>query len=80
LRIRLRRRYHINPAALDNNIPIYAELDPDSEKRRHAAGLILGAARNGVYRRKCLGGIDGLRLINPFATANARAIDNLPAR
>lgn len=55
--------------ALDSNILIYAELEPDSEKGKRATGVILGAARDGVIWR-----IDGLRLINPFAAANANQL------
>jgi predicted nucleic acid-binding protein len=141
--------------ALDSNILIYAEVEPDSEKGKHAADLILRAARDGVIVAQVLGkflrfvqrrvpaafddavrqallyqavfltpptteavinkaselarahrlqfwdcvvcaasaqacanvlltedmqdgrSIDGLRLINPFAAANAKAIDDL---
>jgi predicted nucleic acid-binding protein len=141
--------------ALDSSILIYAEVEPDSEKGKRAADVILGAARDGVISAQVLGEflrfvqrrlptsfegavrqalfyqavfltppttdaiinracelarahrmqlwdcvvcaasaqagakvlltedmqdgqrVDGLRLINPFAAANAKAIDNL---
>lgn len=41
--------------ALDSNILIYAELEPDSEKGARAADLILRAARDGVIPVQVLG-------------------------
>lgn len=41
--------------ALDSNILIYAELEPDSEKGKRSADLILRAARNGVIPVQVLG-------------------------
>ena len=41
--------------ALDSNILIYAELEPESEKGRRSAGLILRAARDGVIPAQVLG-------------------------
>ena len=41
--------------ALDSNVLIYAELEPESEKGRSAADLILRAARDGVVPAQVLG-------------------------
>jgi predicted nucleic acid-binding protein len=41
--------------ALDSNILIYAELEPDSEKGARSTDLILRAARNGVIPVQVLG-------------------------
>ncbi len=41
--------------ALDSNILIYAELEPDSEKGKRAADLILRAAHDGVIPVQVLG-------------------------
>ena len=41
--------------ALDSNILIYAEVEPESEKGKRAADLILGAARDGVISAQVLG-------------------------
>jgi predicted nucleic acid-binding protein len=41
--------------ALDSNILIYAELEPESEKGKRAADLILRAARDGVIPVQVLG-------------------------
>ncbi len=41
--------------ALDSNILIYAELEPDSEKGKRATELILQAARDGVIPAQVLG-------------------------
>jgi predicted nucleic acid-binding protein len=41
--------------ALDSNILIYAELEPDSEKGTRSADLILRAARDGVIPAQVLG-------------------------
>ena len=41
--------------ALDSNILIYADLDPDSEKGRRSADLILRVARDGVIPIQVLG-------------------------
>jgi predicted nucleic acid-binding protein len=41
--------------ALDSNILIYAELEPESEKGTRAADLILRAARDGVIPAQVLG-------------------------
>jgi predicted nucleic acid-binding protein len=41
--------------ALDTNLLIYAELEPESEKGRRSAGLILRAARDGVIPVQVLG-------------------------
>jgi predicted nucleic acid-binding protein len=41
--------------ALDSNILIYAELEPESEKGKRAANLILRAARDGVIPVQVLG-------------------------
>ena len=37
--------------ALDSNILIYAELEPDSDEGMRAADLILRAARDGIRSR-----------------------------
>ena len=41
--------------AIDSNILIYAELEPDSEKGARSAELILRAARDGVISAQVLG-------------------------
>jgi predicted nucleic acid-binding protein len=41
--------------ALDSNILIYAELEPESDKGTRSADLILRAARNGVIPAQVLG-------------------------
>jgi predicted nucleic acid-binding protein len=41
--------------ALDSNILIYAELEPESEKGTRSAGVILRAARDGVIPAQVLG-------------------------
>ena len=41
--------------ALDSNILIYAELEPDSEKGARAIDLVLRSARNGVIPLQVLG-------------------------
>jgi predicted nucleic acid-binding protein len=41
--------------ALDSNILVYAELEPESEKGARSADLILRAARNGVIPVQVLG-------------------------
>jgi predicted nucleic acid-binding protein len=41
--------------AIDSNVLIYAELEPDSEKGRRSAELILQAARDGVIPAQVLG-------------------------
>jgi predicted nucleic acid-binding protein len=41
--------------ALDSNILIYAELEPDSEKGKRCVDLILRAARDGVIPAQVLG-------------------------
>jgi predicted nucleic acid-binding protein len=41
--------------AIDSNILIYAELEPDSKKGKRAADLILRAARDGVIAAQVLG-------------------------
>ncbi len=41
--------------ALDSNVLIYAELEPDSDKGRRAAEVILLAARDGVIAVQALG-------------------------
>jgi predicted nucleic acid-binding protein len=41
--------------ALDSNILIYAELEPDSEKGKRCVALILRAARDGVIPAQVLG-------------------------
>src|SRR5438477_2683069 len=41
--------------ALDRNILIYAELEPESEKGKRSADLILRAARDGVIPAQVLG-------------------------
>ena len=41
--------------AIDSNILIYAELEPDSEKGIRSSDLILRAARNGVISAQVLG-------------------------
>jgi len=41
--------------ALDSNILIYAELEPESEKGTRSADLILRSARNGVIPAQVLG-------------------------
>ena len=59
-------------AALDSNILIYAELEPDSEKGKRSADLILRAARDGVIPVQVLG--EYLRFVQrrvPAAFADA---------
>ena len=41
--------------SIDSNILIYAELEPDSEKGKRSADLILRAARDGVIAAQVLG-------------------------
>lgn len=41
--------------AIDSNILIYAEIEPDSEKGRRSADLILRTARDGVMPAQVLG-------------------------
>jgi predicted nucleic acid-binding protein len=53
--------------ALDSNILIYAELEPDSDKGMRAADLILHAARNGVIPVQVLG--EFLRFVQRRAPA-----------
>lgn len=53
--------------ALDSNILIYAELEPESEKGARAADLILRAARDGVIPAQVLG--EYLRFIQRRAPA-----------
>jgi predicted nucleic acid-binding protein len=58
--------------ALDSNILIYAELEPESEKGRRSADLILRAARDGVIPVQVLG--EYLRFVqrrSPAAFADA---------
>jgi predicted nucleic acid-binding protein len=58
--------------ALDSNILIYAELEPESEKGRRASALILRAARDGVIPAQVLG--EYLRFVQrraPTAFADA---------
>ncbi len=45
--------------ALDSNILIYAELEPDSEKGTPSTDLILRAARDGAIPVQVLGSICG---------------------
>jgi predicted nucleic acid-binding protein len=63
--------------ALDSNILIYAELEPDSDKGKTASNLILQAARDGVIPVQVLG--EYLRFIQrrlptAFAEANRQAL------
>jgi predicted nucleic acid-binding protein len=53
--------------ALDSNILIYAEVEPESEKGTHAASLILRAARDGVIPVQVLG--EYLRFVQRRAPA-----------
>jgi predicted nucleic acid-binding protein len=53
--------------ALDSNILIYAELEPESEKGRRSADLILRAARDGVIAAQVLG--EYLRFVQRRAPA-----------
>ncbi|MBX9774896.1 MAG: PIN domain-containing protein [Xanthobacteraceae bacterium] len=53
--------------ALDSNILIYAELEPESDKGKRAADLILRAARDGVIAAQVLG--EYLRFIQRRAPA-----------
>lgn len=53
--------------ALDSNILIYAELEPDSEKGRRSAELLLQAARDGVLPAQVLG--EFLRFVQRRAPA-----------
>jgi len=58
--------------ALDTNILIYAELEPESEKGKRSADLILRAARDGVIPVQVLG--EYLRFVQrrvPAAFADA---------
>jgi predicted nucleic acid-binding protein len=45
----------VTRVALDSNILIYAEIEPDSEKGMRAADLILRIARDGVLPAQVLG-------------------------
>jgi predicted nucleic acid-binding protein len=54
--------------ALDSNILIYAELEPESEKGKRAADVILGAARDGVISVQVLG--EFLRFVQRRAPAS----------
>ena len=56
--------------ALDSNILIYAELEPESEKGTRSAGLILRAARDGVIPAQVLG--EYLRFVQRRAPARSR--------
>jgi predicted nucleic acid-binding protein len=59
--------------ALDSNVLIYAELEPESEKGTRAANLILRAARDGVIPAQVLG--EYLRFVQRrMPTAFAEAI------
>jgi predicted nucleic acid-binding protein len=59
--------------ALDSNILIYAELEPESEKGRRSANLILQAARDGVVPAQVLG--EYLRFVQRrMPTAFAEAV------
>src|SRR3954465_5741665 len=49
------RRRRMTRVALDSNILIYAELEPDSGKGKRAANLILRAAQDGVIPVQVLG-------------------------
>lgn len=53
--------------ALDSNILIYAELEPESEKGKRSADLILRAARDGVIPVQVLG--EYLRFVQRRAPA-----------
>ena len=53
--------------ALDSNILIYAELEPESEKGTRSAALILRAARDGVVPAQVLG--EYLRFVQRRAPA-----------
>ena len=53
--------------ALDSNILIYAELEPESEKGTRSAALILRAARDGVIPAQVLG--EYLRFVQRRAPA-----------
>lgn len=53
--------------ALDSNILIYAELEPDSEKGKQSGDLILRAARDGVIPVQVLG--EYLRFVQRRAPA-----------
>ena len=53
--------------ALDSNILIYAELEPESQKGRRSADLILRAARDGVIPAQVLG--EYLRFVQRRAPA-----------
>jgi predicted nucleic acid-binding protein len=53
--------------AIDSNILIYAELEPESEKGRRSADLILRAARDGVIPAQVLG--EYLRFVQRRAPA-----------
>jgi predicted nucleic acid-binding protein len=57
----------VTRVALDSNILIYAELEPESEKGKRSAGLILRAARDGVIPAQVLG--EYLRFIQRRAPA-----------
>jgi predicted nucleic acid-binding protein len=58
--------------ALDSNILIYAELEPDSEKGKRAADVILGAARDGVISAQVLG--EFLRFVQRRAPASFEGV------
>jgi predicted nucleic acid-binding protein len=45
----------VTRVALDTNVLIYAEVEPETEKGRRAAEVILGAARDGVIPVQVLG-------------------------
>jgi predicted nucleic acid-binding protein len=53
--------------ALDSNVLIYAELEPESEKGTRSAALILRAARDGVIPAQVLG--EYLRFVQRRAPA-----------
>ena len=53
--------------ALDSNVLIYAELEPESEKGTRSAALILRAARDGVIPAQVLG--QHLRFVQRRASA-----------
>lgn len=59
--------------ALDSNVPLYAELEPDSEKGRRAARLIAAVADRGVLPAQAIGEfLNVVRRRRPAALAEAR--------
>src|SRR5262249_40055941 len=69
-RRQVRRRRRMIRVALDSNILIYAELEPESDKGARSADLILRAAPDGVIPAQVLG--EYLRFVQRRAPAAFR--------